>query len=995
MSFIHRLFCTVLTIAFIGSWLVASNKPSTLQANSTKRSASPLTKTKENSLYLHDKIIIKLKDAASLAKGARSFGISGVDRLLKSYSVTSVKPMFSLPMNNTKPVAAGIDRIFVAQYTSPIDAFELAKELSQYDEVEYAEPWFIYPVDNVTTCRPNDTNRSKQWALDKMSADSAYCYASGSDTVVIGIIDTGVQWDHPDLAANIWINQGEYGGGKESNNIDDDGNGKIDDWHGWDFGGADYNNPVEDNNPTATTYNVGHGTHVAGIASAVTNNGVGVSGVGNNCKLMPIKTASDNDTRGDGNAYIIFGFQGIIYAADMGVDVVNCSWGGAGYSQFENNVIQYARSKGTLVVAAAGNSGVEEKHYPAAYDDVMSVAARQPSLDLRATYSTYDGSVDVSAPGGQYYNGSTYDTTRMIYSTFINNTYYSMEGTSMASPHIAGLVGLVKSKFPQMNSFQASEQVRVTADPITNQPTFNYKMGKGRANALKAVTDTTSPALRVVSYRVDDTEAGNGNGLLDPGETVKLYCTFQNFLRPTTSASVTLVSGDNAKLSVVAINNPFAIGVLGTLDTMNNVTAAFQLLVGSSVASNITASVRLGFSDGSSYTDYQWLFFILNPLFATTAPGNVAFSVSNFGSLGYYDYVNDVSYGYGFQYPPGSVSALFHASLVIGNDSNHTSDNAYGNPTVPTAIDWKTAENGVFSFPTDGGADQEIRCAYTDSGNMSSRLGLKVIQKSYGYANAPDNDYVILRFDINNIRTGSTAADTFKNVYAGIFADWDVNNYTYNKVGYDASRQLGYMWDSTGSSYYGVVMLKQQATSFRAIENSAYIWNGFSEADKFKFLSGGFEKTDGTPVNDWSTMIGAGPFIIPPRTYLLLGVAFVAGDNLADLQANADAAILKGNQILAVREIPGTIPEGFQLYQNYPNPFNPGTRITYSIPHRDHVVLKVYDLMGHEVATLINEEQSAGKYEVDFDGSKLSSGMYYYRLISSKYTETKKLMLVK
>jgi len=170
-------------------------------------------------------------------------------------------------------------------FTAPLDAFTIAKEISQYPEVLYAEPWFIYPVNEITTCRPNDSLRSQQWALNKIMADSAYCFAMGDTTVSIGIIDTGVEWTHDDLKANIYTNWGEYGpdgnsGRKESNLIDDDGNGYIDDWHGWDFGGADLNNPVADNNPAPTNDGAGHGTHVAGIASGRTNNTTGIAGSG-------------------------------------------------------------------------------------------------------------------------------------------------------------------------------------------------------------------------------------------------------------------------------------------------------------------------------------------------------------------------------------------------------------------------------------------------------------------------------------------------------------------------------------------------------------------------------------------------------------------------------------------------------------------------------------------------------------------------------------------
>jgi hypothetical protein len=160
-------------------------------------------------------------------------------------------------------------------------------------------------------------------------------------------------------------------------------------------------------------------------------------------------------------------------------------------------------------------------------------------------------------------------------------------------------------------------------------------------------------------------------------------------------------------------------------------------------------------------------------------------------------------------------------------------------------------------------------------------------------------------------------------------------------------------------------------------------------------MTEGFTQTEGTPINDWSFIITAGPFTINPGGYKMVGLAFLGGNNLADLQANADAAKYKSSQVLDVNENGDVLPNGFVLRQNYPNPFNPVTRISYSLPNREHVSLKVYDMLGHEVATVVNEEQTAGTHEVTFNGINLASGVYYYRLLSGSYVDTKKFILVK
>ncbi|TAK57036.1 MAG: hypothetical protein EPO24_10325, partial [Bacteroidetes bacterium] len=900
MLSLNRVLMLAVVILGVVTTVIASNTSFTKGQIIQSHVFPRLTKTKENSYYLHDKIVIKLKDNVSLSKSARVFGISSVDRALEQYSVTSVTRMFQENANQANLKPNSLDRVYVAQYTSPIDAFELAKELSLLPEVEYAEPWFIYPVESVTLCTPSDSSRNKQWALNKILTDSAWCNATGSDTVVIGILDTGVQWDHPDLYANIWVNPGEDGldgssNDKRTNGIDDDGNGKIDDWHGWDFGGANYLDPVEDNDPIALTSNVGHGTHVSGIADAMTNNNLGIAGVAYNCKLIPIKTASDNDGRGaGGTAFIVFGFQGMKYAADMGVDVVNCSWGGSGFSQFEQEMVDYASERGTLVVAAAGNSGIDEAQYPAAYAGVISVAARtEASLEGKASYSTFHGSVDVSAPGGS----SGTSVNNGILSTYINDGYAISTGTSMAAPHVTGLVALVKSKFPELSSMQAGERIRVSATPIDNQPQYVKKLGKGRINAYTAVdTAFSSPSVRLLSYTLNDdtTVGGNGNGIPEPNDTIEIVCTFINYLKATSpGATITLFSPNTTYIQI--ISGSFTLDSLNTLETRTNASAPFKIKIGSTISNNQLALLRFDISDGS-YSDYEWIELLLNQQFVTHSEGNVAFSVSNFGSLGYFDYnagTNGQSFGNGFQYPIGSATSLFHATLMAATDSLHVVDNAFGNPTNSAAVDWKTLKDSAFKFPIEPSADRVVRCVFTDSGTPANRIGLRVTQRSYSFDNPPDDDYVILRYELTNTRT-----DNITQMYVGIYADWDVVNTNYNKVMYDNARKLGYMWDTSGSNYYGVSLLSSPVTSFRAVNNPLYIYNGFSEGNKYRFMTEGFQLTEGSPVNDWSFLISAGPFAIPPGGTEVIGFAFLGGNDLPDLQLNSDSASVKWDEII-------------------------------------------------------------------------------------------------
>jgi hypothetical protein len=207
-------------------------------------------------------------------------------------------------------------------------------------------------------------------------------------------VDTGVDFTHPDLAGNIFTN----------NITDTEFPG---DTHGWDFGGesgtAD-NDPHEDISIYSNGY---HGTHVAGIASAVTNNSEGIASVGYNCSILPVKVSRNNNRSDNGLPYVVYGFEGIKYAADKGAKVINCSWGGYSYSNYEQEIINYAISKGALLLPLPGNDNTNELHYPSSYSGVLSVGWQNSGNDLRPVYivgnetsgGNYGTAVDVMAPG--------------------------------------------------------------------------------------------------------------------------------------------------------------------------------------------------------------------------------------------------------------------------------------------------------------------------------------------------------------------------------------------------------------------------------------------------------------------------------------------------------------------------------------------------------------------------------------------------------------------
>ncbi len=926
---------------------------------------------KNGVLYLSNTVVVKLKYIPSSdASGKVSLSIN-LNEFLKAFNLKEVKLLFS----DKQEENTNLSSIVIINYESEVDPFYVSSKIKNSTEVQWAEPKFVYESDYV----PNDPSYASQYALSKISAALAWDINKGDTSVVIGIIDTGVDWDHPDLAANIWINWDEI----PNNGIDDDTNGFIDDIRGWDFGGL---NGTPDNNPMEDQPD--HGTHVAGIASAVTDNGIGVASIGFNCKIMPVKTTR-NDQRGSNGPYIIYGYEGIVYAADNGAKVINCSWGGSGFSMLGQETINYALSKGSLVVAAAGNSNSSGTHYPSSYKGVLSVASTT-STDTKSSFSNYGYTVDVSAPGSSIYN------------TWQNDTYATLSGTSMASPLTAGLAGLVFAQFPSYNAEQVGEQIRVNCDDIYNlNPSFQYLLGGGRINAFKSLNNTNSVSVRAIDVSFsDETPGGDGDGIFEAGEIISVLINFKNYLNPTSNLSVQLESR-NAYSSV--INGSFNAGAVGTLNEFNNSASRFTFSISGSVVQNAKLNFLLRFNDGS-YTDFQWIETIGNPTYATQSGNDIALTITSKGNFGFNDYPNNLQ-GDGFKYLGGS-NQLFEGALILGTSATKISDAARGANQGTQNNDFSVVQPFVIQTPGSI-ADAEGTSLFNDNNAGSNKIGITAKLKTYSFSNSPNNNFIILDYTfINNTSTAIT------NLYAGLFFDWDLidGSGSGDRTEWDNILNYGFVRNTTGgpSNYNGVALLSSSNYSFYAIKNDGgdggfQIYDGFDDAEKWQAISGGIVKATAGP-GDVSNVTSSGPYSINPGDSIKIAFAVLAADNKALLDAAVNQARIKYQELIVLNvEENNTLPIEFSLAQNYPNPFNPSTKISFSIPNVGSglalTLLKVYDVLGNEVATLVDEYKPAGYYEINFNGSSLPSGIYFYK-ISAKgenlfYSDVKKMILIK
>lgn len=452
--------------------------------------------------------------------GVVKTGLASFDQLAERYRIIDLEQMHPLvknaQWNDNGMYLQNIYRIRI-ESDEVMDAAVI--DLAKNEHLHYAELETI----NRSYVVLNDPMIGQQYALTAIRAFEAWDYIQGSHDVIIAITDSGVKWNHPDLRGNIWINPAEshnmsldwdnglvLGG----DGVNDNGGtyGKVDDLVGWDF----FSN---DNNPMQNWTNNDHGTHVAGCAAAVGNNAIGVSGPSPIASIMSCKGASNTSN----STGISYGYNQMQYAAEMGAHIINASWGGPGSGTYPNQIVNYCTNMGSLVVSAAGNANTEHgvagyNDYPADATNALCVAATNAG-DYKASFSDFGAPIDISAPG------------EGILSTIIaSNGYAAYDGTSMASPVVAGVAALVKAMHPGLSALELRERLMLTADFIDDKnPNYAGKLGAGRVNAFAATMYDKIPYLVIEDMSMTEID-GDGDGVPNPGETIQLKLQLFNYL---------------------------------------------------------------------------------------------------------------------------------------------------------------------------------------------------------------------------------------------------------------------------------------------------------------------------------------------------------------------------------------------------------------------------------------------------------------------------------
>lgn len=445
-----------------------------------------------------EKVIVKtkkdLKISEATGKISTHTGIPSFDKKIEVYKIYKIEPVFR-PNNGDAELydSLGMGRIYIFYfdtYNSKTVA-NAVKDFSAESEVEFSEPVFIGEAAGNKEMNlsfiPNDEMFSKQWYLNnegqipptgrgnaKIGADinmiNGWDIEKGSDKIIVAILDSGIKDDHPDLKSKIWINSEEI----PDNGIDDDDNGYIDDYKGWDFA-------YDDNIPTD---GFGHGTNIASVIGCSTNNAIGFAGINQKCKLMNCKNLSSNN-----NGEYIWWAASIKYAVDNGAQIINMSEGGSDYSKTLKTAVDYANAKGVLICAAMMNKGDDQDYYPASFNGVFAIGATDTD-DNRCLRFTWGGGscwgkhISVVAPGNKIY-GLDYEN---IYN------YESMwSGTSQSTAIVSGIASLLLSQKPERTSDDLKKIIIATAkdqvgDSREDKQGWDKYYGYGRVDAYSALT---------------------------------------------------------------------------------------------------------------------------------------------------------------------------------------------------------------------------------------------------------------------------------------------------------------------------------------------------------------------------------------------------------------------------------------------------------------------------------------------------------------------------
>ena len=907
-----------------------------------------------------------------------------------------VEEVRSLWVNNTVAVRATRDVVLELSRLEGIR--KIALDVKRHVLMAQGPSTAIPPVPSI------------EWNISLINAPSVWAMGFTGAGVTVGHFDTGVNYTHVDLADHIWINSDET----PSNGLDDDGNGYVDDYYGYDFAGNDAD-PRDGH---------GHGTHTAGTVASDGTAGDSC-GVAPDAQIMGLKVLDDTGNGAESDVW-----EGIQYAVDNGARVMTFSIGWVHAwnpdRQSWRDAFDAALAAGVIAAVAAGNERTSGDPPP----DNVRTPGDVPPPWLHADQTLTGGlsgvvTVGATTAGDNYANFSSYgpvswegetpwfdyphnpemglidpdvaapgvDVTSCAY--YSNTGYISgYSGTSMACPHVAGLMALMLSKNPGLTPAETDSIIEMTA--IERGPAGkDNDYGAGRINCLDAVNlvpTSDAPYVFKQSHVIDDW-MGNNNGRMDPGETVDLIVTLMNSGLDANNVQAVLRESDPY---VTLTDSVSSFGNIVSGGTADNSSSPYIMVVDPSACEGYQVPFTLYITADGPYENTISFSLTIGeapPDYETHDVGNVRCTVTGFGSLGFAGLDGP---GDGFEYPK-YIDHLYYGAMAAGNSATYVVDRHF----APTGgdEDWQTILCQGLKFGQTVYSDQDGWVRYGDSGHPTPNE-LEITQDSWAWATAPHNDYVIIRYSMKN--EGGSALN---GMYLGQFADFDMGaDYSTNYGGTDASRRLAYMYANAAGPYVGVKLLDPTtAANLSVIDHEVYVYpaSEMSEQTKINFLNGTLSFSQSNRAADWSIVVSAGAFDLAPGDSEVVAVAILGGDNLSDLQDNADDAQSIYDGVPGVSEdvVYRKDTKAFALYEGHPNPFARNTRLLYVLPANESGSLRIHDAAGRVVRSFIVSGTGRTQYilweGMDEGGRLVSSGVYFCRLDWSQFSAARKVVIAR
>ena len=856
-------------------------------------------------------LIVKLKtENSELFNKAKTKRINGVQ-------IQSIKAITKGKIKTKNH----IENIYKLRISDELPLQESCQKLISSSKFEYCQPNYYDHI----LYTPSDPRAANQYALSIVHAFEAWDICKGDSNIVIGVSDTGIDFNHDDLRNNIAYNLNDPIDG-----VDNDYDGYIDNYMGWDFGSGD-NNPQW--NESGTSGNAIHGTFTSGLAGARTDNGVGIASMGFSNKILPIKISNDYGS-------ISTGYESIIYAAEHGCKIINCSWGSTTSHSFGRDVIEYVTEElNVIVVAAAGNDNNENLFYPASYDNVVSVAASN-NVDEKWSSSSYNWRVDISAPGQD------------VLSTLSNSTYGTSSGTSFSSPIIASALSLIMAYYPDtLSNKQLIEVLKTTSDYIdTVGQNMNYhnKLGNGRLNLYKALQGNFGPSLSYIDFDVQ-----KNLSQAYAGDTAEFIGYITNYL--TSSSNTTTITISSSSEYVEILDSIISIPSIQENDSISVNNYHLKLVIGDDTPNNELIEFNIHIENSSYQKDelrsirlfYPSIELNKNRIHTTLFPEErIAYS---------YDYR-----GFGLEIDRQD-NILYEMGVVAGYSNENTIANirSYSDFSPQSYLDSVSSNNRWF-------AQNKV---FT---NTITSLNIDTKYETF-------DDSLYQNFFFIHYKISNTSNSEYNNLYFGMFADWDISDYSANYTSIDTNLRLALTHCYTNKQIAGMQLLSHTKWNRYAMDNIAngddiYSRDGLSREELFYALSNNnyYEGIDGNGT-DILDLISAGPFELNMIDTLELTFAVIADTNEQNIIYSGQVAQQLYDSLYYKDE--GIVkPLKNKSILIYPNPAHNKLQVSFdkALLYSENEYIKIYNLIGELVLTT--------KLKKSVDISQLKKGIYLVKI---------------